>query len=83
MADEIDEYGPRAGMYRLLSTLGGADYTRVLDETLASPLLRDVLTQLVSTAFGAYVLKYDGDVQTARDTIARELRAAEDLDNLS
>lgn len=76
------EYVARAGMYRLLASFLGPDYSQALDDTLTDPALRDILTALVSAAFGGYMRLADGDPQKAFDIINRERQAAEDLRDL-
>ncbi|NTY58729.1 hypothetical protein [Mycolicibacterium sphagni] len=78
-AEEI-EYDVRAGMYRLLAAFPtqGATFTAALDQALADPRLRDIVSALVGTAFGGYI-KITGDVPGAIDLIERELRTAEEL----
>jgi hypothetical protein len=69
-------------MYRLLSSFLGPQFSQVLDETLADPASRDIVTSLVSVAFGGYVRLADGDPQKAFEIIERERQAAEDLRDL-
>jgi hypothetical protein len=80
---ERDEYTVRAAMYRLLAAFPnqGPEFKAALDEAMADPHLRDVVSALVGTAFGGYI-KIAGDVPAAIELISRELRAAEDLDGL-
>jgi len=60
----------------------GAEFEKAVDQTMADPHLRDIVTSLVGVAFGGYVIKAAGDIPAAIDLINRELRTAEDLGSL-
>lgn len=92
MTNPTPEYHARAGMYRLLVGYGAmaltdnpgapAVYSAALDNALADERLRDILNQLVGTAFAAHLKMCNGDQKATVEMIVRELRAAEDLAGL-
>jgi hypothetical protein len=89
MTEPTENYGARAGMYRLLVSYsamaltndpkGPAVHSSTLDATLADPHLRDIVNYLAGTALGGFIEKCEGNMTAAVELIVRELRTAEDL----
>lgn len=92
MTEPTPDYHARAGMYRLLVSFGAmaltkdpagpAVYRTALDNALTDKRVREILNQLVATAFAGYIEKCGGDLNATVELIVRELRAAEDLAGL-
>jgi hypothetical protein len=76
------EYPVRAAALRLVDAFGSRNpkvYGTALDEAMASPDLRHIVSNLVGTAFGSLLILSGRDLDATRDAVKRELADAEDL----
>jgi len=72
-------------MFRLLAAFGSTSpghYGRVIDDTLVSPHLRDILSALTGFAYGAVLSRFNGDHVATVAYLCDELLVQRDLARL-